>query len=104
MTQEQLAEKLFVSRETVSKWELGQRRPDIRTLRDIAELFCVDIGELADRGGIVSELDECVPPGLKAPPPGEGVAPLVGTEELSRLLAAFLESLSERDRGIFVRR
>ena len=33
MTQEELAERLFVSRELVSKWELGQRKPDIRTLR-----------------------------------------------------------------------
>ena len=28
VTQQELAEMLFVSRELVSKWELGQRRPD----------------------------------------------------------------------------
>ena len=42
LTQEQLAERLFVSRELISKWELGQRKPDIRTLREIANLFSID--------------------------------------------------------------
>ena len=39
MTQESLARKLAVSRELVSKWELGQRRPDFATIRRIAEAF-----------------------------------------------------------------
>ncbi|MBQ6021416.1 MAG: helix-turn-helix transcriptional regulator, partial [Clostridia bacterium] len=50
MTQEQLAEKLYVSRELVSKWELGQRRPNIRLLRDLSALFGVGIDELTDTG------------------------------------------------------
>ena len=36
LTQEQLAEKLFVTRQTVSLWENGKTQPDIETLERIA--------------------------------------------------------------------
>ena len=38
-TQEQLAEKLYVSRTAVSKWESGKGYPNIDSLKDIAKLF-----------------------------------------------------------------
>jgi len=43
MTQEQMAEKLFVTRQTVSLWENGKTQPDIQTLEHIAECFDVDM-------------------------------------------------------------
>lgn len=46
LTQDQLAEKLFVSRQTVSKWELGINQPDIETLQKLAEIFEVSVDEL----------------------------------------------------------
>ncbi len=33
MTQEELAEKLFVTRQAISKWENGKTEPDIETLQ-----------------------------------------------------------------------
>ena len=58
MTQESLALKLAVSRELVSKWELGQRRPDFATIRRIAEVFGVSPDDIADMNGLVfAELD-----------------------------------------------
>lgn len=39
MTQEELAEKLSVSRQAVSKWEAGQAYPDISNLIQISNLF-----------------------------------------------------------------
>ena len=42
-TQEQLAEKLFVTRQTVSLWETGKTQPDVQTLEHIAEVFNVDL-------------------------------------------------------------
>ena len=93
MTQEQLAERLFVSRELVSKWELGQRKPDIRALRELAKLFSVEIDELADTGALSRELASCLPPGLP-----------IGAEQFRALLTPFLGTLSERDRGVFLRR
>ena len=48
MTQEDLAEALFVSGKTVSRWETGSTLPDLITLQSIAEYFSVDIRELID--------------------------------------------------------
>ncbi|MBR5217713.1 MAG: helix-turn-helix transcriptional regulator [Oscillospiraceae bacterium] len=46
LTQEQLAEKLFVSRTAVSKWESGRGYPNLETLKAISKLFSVSIDEL----------------------------------------------------------
>lgn len=48
LTQDQLAEKLFVARQTVSKWELGVNEPDIETLQKLAQLFDVSVAELIE--------------------------------------------------------
>lgn len=46
LTQEQLAERLFVSRVTVSKWESGRGYPNIESLKLMAKVFAVSIDEL----------------------------------------------------------
>ena len=46
MTQEQLAEKIGVSRQSVSKWETDCAIPDIEKLKLLAEIFEVSITEL----------------------------------------------------------
>ncbi len=48
LTQEDLAEALFVSGKTVSRWETGSTLPDLITLQQIAEYLEVDIRELID--------------------------------------------------------
>lgn len=48
MTQEQLAERLGVSSQAVSKWENSAAMPDISLLPDIAEVFGVTIDDLFD--------------------------------------------------------
>lgn len=45
ITQEELAEMLYVSGRTVSRWETGTNMPDISLLVDIAEIFDVSIPE-----------------------------------------------------------
>ena len=42
LTQEQLAERLFVTRQTVSNYETGRSRPDVEMLLKIAEVLDVD--------------------------------------------------------------
>lgn len=39
MTQEELASQLNVSRQTVSKWELGQGKPELNKIKEICRLF-----------------------------------------------------------------
>ena len=46
LTQEALAQELFVSRTAVSKWESGRGYPGIDSLKQIAKLFSVTIDEL----------------------------------------------------------
>ena len=46
MTQDELAEKLHVVRQTVSSWETGKTTPDVETLTAIAEALGAEITEL----------------------------------------------------------
>ncbi len=46
LTQEELAEKLYVSRTAVSKWESGRGYPNIESLKEISKIFSVSIDEL----------------------------------------------------------
>lgn len=48
LTQEQLAEKFFVSSRTVSRWETGSNLPDVGLLVELADLYDVDIREIID--------------------------------------------------------
>ncbi|MBD2844241.1 helix-turn-helix transcriptional regulator [Paenibacillus sp. IB182496] len=45
-SQEELAEKLFVSRQSVSKWENNQNYPSIEIIMKISDLFQLTIDEL----------------------------------------------------------
>ena len=46
MTQDQLAEKMYVTRQTISNWETEKVQPDINTLTTLAEVFNTDIYDL----------------------------------------------------------
>lgn len=50
-SQEELAEKLFVSRQSVSKWENGQNYPSIEIIIKVSDLFGVTIDELLRSDG-----------------------------------------------------
>ena len=41
MSQEQLAEKITISRQAISKWELGESIPDVENIKQLSRLFCV---------------------------------------------------------------
>lgn len=46
LTQRQLAEMVFVSPSTISKWENGDAIPDIYRLKELSEVFQVSVSEL----------------------------------------------------------
>lgn len=52
LTQKQLADKLFVSDKTISKWETGKGLPDINILDDLASALKVSIIELFNNNQI----------------------------------------------------
>ena len=49
-SQEELGERLGVTRQTVSKWELGSTTPEMEKLAAMGELFGITLDELV-RGG-----------------------------------------------------
>ena len=60
MTQEELAQKLYVSRTAISKWESGRGYPNIDSLKAIAECFSVTLDELLSSEEVlaVAEADQ----------------------------------------------
>jgi len=52
MTQRELAQRLNVSMQAVSKWERGHAYPDVMLLLPIARLFSVSLDELFSRQDI----------------------------------------------------
>lgn len=63
MSQEDLAEKVNVSRQTLSKWETGESLPDIEKSMLLAEIFGVTLDELVNYESEVQ--------GLTVPPKGK---------------------------------
>lgn len=47
-SQEELAEKVGVARQTISKWEIGDTTPDINQVKIISKIFNISIDELVD--------------------------------------------------------
>ena len=54
LTQEELAEVLYVSRTAISKWESGRGYPSIDSLKEISGYFSVSIDDLLSAEKIVS--------------------------------------------------
>lgn len=55
LTQKKLAEMLFVSEKTISKWENGNGLPDTNTLPRLCEIFDITINELLNGERITNE-------------------------------------------------
>ena len=54
LTQEELADELYVSRTAVSKWESGRGYPNIESLKDISKFFGVSIDDLLSGEKLIS--------------------------------------------------
>lgn len=54
LTQEELAEELYVSRTAISKWESGRGYPSIDSLKAISGFFSISIDELLSADALVS--------------------------------------------------
>ena len=48
ITQEQLAEKVGVSRQTISKWELGETAPDLVQAKKLSKIFNISLDDLTN--------------------------------------------------------
>lgn len=66
LTQEDIAEKVGVSRQAIAKWEAGETMPDLDKCKVLADLFEVSLDDLANY-----ESDQHM--GLGIPPKGKHV-------------------------------
>jgi len=48
LSQEELAEKIGVARQTISKWELGETSPDLKQSKELSKIFKVSLDELTN--------------------------------------------------------
>ena len=48
LSQEELAEKVGVARQTISKWELGETSPDLKQSKELSKIFNVSLDELTN--------------------------------------------------------
>ena len=46
LSQEELAEKVGVARQTISKWELGETSPDLKQAKELSKIFNISLDEL----------------------------------------------------------
>ena len=79
MTQEEVADKVGVSRQAVGKWEAGETVPDLDMARKLAEVFDVSLDDLAKY-----RPEENL--GLGVPPKGKHVFGLVTVGEKGQII------------------
>jgi len=58
LSQDALAEKIFVSRQTISNWETGKNYPDINSLLRMSEVFGISVDSLLK--GDMEEIKEMI--------------------------------------------
>lgn len=91
ITQDQLAEKLYVTREMVSKWERDICQPDYSMVEKIAEVLAVSPDKIMNKNNaILNELYSFLSD--------------TDSNDLLKDLNDFLSTLNLRDRSVFIRR
>lgn len=60
LSQEEVAEKLGVSRQTISKWELDETLPDIRQSKKLALLYHLSLDELIEFDVDLKEIERVI--------------------------------------------
>lgn len=79
LTQEDIAEKLGVSRQAVAKWESGETVPDLDKCRKLADIFGVSLDDLANH-----EAEE--EGGFGVPPRGKHIFGVVTVGEKGQIV------------------
>lgn len=105
MTQEELADKLFISRSLVSLWELGIRVPDYDNVVKLAHLFHVKESDIIsaeeylycfedEQKNFLKEIDDIT---LQTEALGD-------MTDINAVIREFLAGLRQKDRDIFISR
>ena len=79
MTQEELAEKIDVSRQSIAKWESGETVPDLEKCKLLSEIFGVSLDDLANY-----EAENNM--GMNVPPKGKHLFGIVKVGEKGQIV------------------
>ena len=79
MTQEELAEKINVSRQSIAKWESGDSVPDLEKCKLLSEIFGVSLDDLANY-----EAENNM--GMNVPPKGKHLFGIVKVGEKGQIV------------------
>ena len=79
MTQEELAEKINVSRQSIAKWESGETVPDLEKCKLLSEIFGVSLDDLANY-----EAENNM--GMNVPPKGKHLFGIVKVGEKGQIV------------------
>ena len=60
LSQEEVAGRLGVSRQTISKWELDETLPDIQQAKKLSSLYCLTLDELIEFDIDVKEIEQII--------------------------------------------
>lgn len=94
LTQEELAQQLYVSRTAISKWESGRGYPNIESLKAIAQFFSVTVDQLLSPDEVLTIAEE------DGKQRESNLRDLVyGLLDLSMLLLLFLPFFAQRAGG-----
>ena len=77
LSQEQLAEKLGVSRQAISRWEAGETTPDLANLRGLCDAFGVSADSLIREGEVERVLSQPCEAMTKKPKQRKQIAHLI---------------------------
>ena len=58
MTQQTMSEKLYVTRQAVSRWECGARYPDLLTAKKLAMILGVSLDELLSQEALKENVEK----------------------------------------------
>lgn len=97
MTQEELAEQLYVSRTAISKWESGRGYPSIESLKAIAKYFHVTIDELICGEEMVCLAEEKITESQQ-----KTVSLICGVLDCLLILLLFVPSFGQQSGGMII--
>lgn len=59
LSQEELAEKVGVTRQTISNWELNETSPDLKQAKKLCDIFSISMDELSGKENVIlTKLDK----------------------------------------------
>ncbi|MBO4355951.1 MAG: helix-turn-helix transcriptional regulator, partial [Clostridia bacterium] len=94
VSQQSLADYLFVSRDLISKWENGSRRPNYSMIERIANFFNVPADLIFSKDdAVIEELSECLPNDVD-----------VAEDDLNVLIEEFLTKINNNEAIVFINR